>query len=65
MVSPENIHTSNIIQTEHIIFRNIFVYTYSYMHITTISEKRGHEFEREQGRVYGKIGEDKGKGEII
>jgi hypothetical protein len=35
------------------------------MHITTISEKRGHEFEREQGRVYGKIGEDKGKGEII
>lgn len=25
------------------------------MHIITINERRGHEFEREQGKVYGRI----------
>ena len=53
MVSPENIHTSNIIQTEQVIFRNIYVYTctyiyteayHAYMHAITINEKEGHEF---------------------
>ena len=36
MISPENIHTSNITQIEQVILRNIFVYMYTYMHVTTI-----------------------------
>lgn len=35
---------------------------YTYMHVTTITEKkRGHEFQREQGRVDGRFGGRKGK----
>ena len=30
MVSHENIHTINIIRTEQVIFRNIYVYTYAH-----------------------------------
>lgn len=44
MISPGNIYTSYIIQTEPVIFRNKYVHTY--IHVTTISEKRGHKFER-------------------
>lgn len=31
--------------------RIIFGYTYTYMHATTIDEKRGHEFDREHGGI--------------
>jgi hypothetical protein len=50
LVSPENIcfHRSSIIQTEHIIFRNIYVDTCLY--VTTIN-KKGHDFEREKGSL--------------
>ena len=34
MDSPENIHMSIIIQPEHIIFRNISVYTYTQIKVT-------------------------------
>lgn len=45
MVSSESIHTSNITQTEKVIVRNMYVYTYKY--IATTVEKRRHEFKRE------------------
>jgi hypothetical protein len=53
MVSPENIHTSDIIQTEQVIFRNIYVYTYRC--VTTITEK-SHEFERARDGLEGEVG---------
>jgi hypothetical protein len=34
-----------------------------YIYITTTSEKRGHEFEREQGWVFGSIWREE-KGEM-
>lgn len=50
---PENTHTSNIILTEKVIF----------MHLSTINEKREHEFEMQQGRVYWEgLGERNGRG---
>lgn len=45
MFSPENMHLSNIIWTELIIFRKIYAYTY--IHAITSSGNRGHEFEGE------------------
>ena len=35
---------------------------YTYMHVITINEKRGHELERDQGWVGGRFGRTKGKG---
>ena len=60
MVNPENIHTSNIIQTEQVIFRNIYVYTY--MCVMTINTKGSHEFERQPNRSIGGFRERKKKG---
>lgn len=48
-------HTSIIIRTEWVIFRNMYVYAHTYVHEITISEKGGHKFEREQGGVYGQV----------
>lgn len=44
--------TGDIIQTEKVIFRDIYVYPY--MHVTAIIERRSHEFEKEQGGTYGR-----------
>ena len=33
------------------IIKNICIY----IHVLTINEKRGHEFERELGRIYGSV----------
>lgn len=30
-------------------------YMYTHMYVITMNEKRGLEFEREQGRVYGRV----------
>lgn len=35
-----NIYPSSIMQTEQVIFRNIKVYTYSFIHVTKINEKQ-------------------------
>jgi hypothetical protein len=32
MVSPKNIYPSNIIQTELVILRNIYIHTHTYIH---------------------------------
>ena len=47
---------SNIIHSKQVIFRylEIYVHMYAYMYITMINDKRGHEFERDQGGLYGK-----------
>lgn len=44
MVSPENIHMCNVIQTEQVVFMYLEIHTYTHTH----SENRGHGFEREQ-----------------
>jgi hypothetical protein len=44
------IHTSNILQTKQVIFRDVM---YTYMHATAINEKRGYKFEWEQGGMWG------------
>lgn len=56
MVSPEHIYTSNIIQSEQIVLKHLGMYvsTYTYMFVTTINERRGHEFESDQGSIYGR-----------
>lgn len=51
-VSTENTHTANI-QTKQIVFRNTNIF------VTTISKQREHEFERDQGRGYGRILKEK------
>lgn len=33
----------------------VYLYTYAYIHGTTINEHRGHEFEREQAWLYGRV----------
>lgn len=50
-VRGENIRTSNIVQTENNTFKNIYAYTYAYMCVTKIPEKRVYDFERDQGKV--------------
>lgn len=54
MNSPENKHTSNIIQTDKIVFRNIFVYSYSYMHIIKLV-KRKEKYEGSRERLYEQV----------
>lgn len=44
LISPENIHASNITKTEQLLFQNIFIF-----HAIKINQRRDHRFEREQG----------------
>lgn len=43
----------------------IYIPIYAYMFVTTINEKRGHEFKRKQGKVYGRIWKEERKGEMM
>lgn len=61
MVVPENIHTSSIIQTEQVTFRNKHEHTC--MSITT-TNKKVYEFEREPG-IASLEGGKEGKGEMM
>ena len=60
IVSIENMHTNDTVQADQGVFRNththiyICIYVYINMHAIAIDEK-GHEFEREQGEVYGRV----------
>lgn len=36
-VGPENIHPGNMIRTERVLFRNIYVYTY--IHAVTVKKR--------------------------
>lgn len=55
----ENIHMSNTIKTQQVIFRNI------YMHVATVNELKEYEFEREQRDVCGECGARKGNKEMV
>lgn len=45
MLSPEKTHTSNIIWIEPVIFRDIYMQTYTHMHVV-INENTGYEYEK-------------------
>lgn len=45
VIIPVNIYTSNVIWAELVIFRDIYVYEFTYNLALTITEKRTHEFE--------------------
>lgn len=45
---------------------DILIYSCVCIHMLHVKKKkRGHEFEREQGKAYGRIWRGKGKGEMI
>lgn len=46
-VSPENVHTNNIMQSKHIVFKNTYVYAFSYNPEATINKNRAkrHKWE--------------------
>lgn len=65
MVSPGNIHTSYIIQSVQVVFKNIYAYTY--ISITTSNEKEVmdlKEKKEEDTEEFGK-GERKGRNNMI
>lgn len=52
MADPENTHTTNIILTEKVLFRNIYVYT----HINaTINEKASMNLKEGKGRCMERL----------
>lgn len=55
-VSSENIHMNHVTQARQAVFRNTHTHShariYTYMNVTITNERRGLEFEREQGKTY-------------
>lgn len=53
MVSPENIHTGNIIWTQHVVFRNTYVCTKEVMNLKDNGEGsiRGFGGKNGQGKL--------------
>lgn len=47
------------------LYSGIYVYAYIYTCITTISLKKGHEFEREQEWIYGKVQMEENEGRNV
>lgn len=44
LIIPENVHTSNSVQIEQAILRNIYMCVLTDIHEIAINENRGHEF---------------------
>lgn len=63
MVISEVIHKSNFIPNE-IKFRNTYVQPHTYINVVEINKIR-HEFEREQGGVYGKVWKEEMEGQMM
>lgn len=59
MVNLENVYTRTVIQSR--LYAMLYVYTYTYTYITTIIDKRGHEFIKEQEGYMGGFRESKVK----
>lgn len=55
VTSPENIHTSNILQTRWAVLMYLETSVCVYIAGATTNEIRGHEFESKQGRVYMRV----------
>lgn len=54
MVSSENMHSNDILQTEYAIVRNTYIRTY--MRVMTINGKRDNGFERAKICIYTHTG---------
>lgn len=56
-VSPENVHTSNTIQPEQVIFRDVCMHACVRVcvQITIIKGNEGHKFEGGQGKVCERV----------
>lgn len=63
MISPESVHTSNIIQKNQVVFRNIYGHKYTYVSVTTINEKIRKIARRDIGRA--PRGKSKSKCDVI
>lgn len=57
MISLENTHTCNIIQTEQVTLRNIYAHNNN--------ERRGRDFEKQHGGVCGRVWRETKEGEVI
>jgi hypothetical protein len=62
MDSPENIYASNIIQAKQVVFRNIYAYTYSYVHAIKMTKEVLNL--KEQRKEYRKVCREKRKGKL-
>lgn len=59
MVSPENIHASNIIQTEQVTFKDMYVYTHT--HQQSIEKEFMNSKESKDEYIGGVKGEKEGR----
>jgi hypothetical protein len=59
MVNPEHIHTTNITQTERVIFRNMH-YIHMHMHVKT-KKKEVMNLKRVRRGIWGDLEGDKGR----
>lgn len=53
---------NHFICIKHVIFRNMYAYTYTFIHTITISERKCHSFESEWAGFYRSLLEGKKKG---
>lgn len=53
MVILKYIHSGNIIQTEKVLFRNI--YTGTYMHVITTNDNKRPLIDSKKGVIYGSV----------
>lgn len=54
-MTPPGDMSTWIVYTEKTVFRNIYVYTFTYVHVISINEKGGHGFGGEQRGVYLRV----------
>lgn len=64
MISSENMETNYVVQTEKVMFSNMYACTYVYMHVITINEKEAINLEPE-GRFIGDFESTKGNREML
>lgn len=68
MVSPENVHTTAIIQTEQVIFGKISEYAFAHRHVAAINEKKKETLrlkESKEGEADVRVWREEREGEII
>lgn len=65
MINSENTHTNNFLQTEWVIFRNLYACTYKYTFAITIRGEKGLKCKGKSGRIYGRFGGRKEKKEML
>lgn len=63
MISTENIHVGIVIQTEQVMFRNIYVYTYINMDTIMINYKRSMKLTERKWNLWEGLEGGKGRRE--